>query len=201
MPLLDPTRLENAPFQLIEFTKNAYDNSPDQDAMPTARRLFLAYALGDHLGAPRFQDAIMNVITEFFDPSNTVYPSILFQTAVTQAYSTLNDPSPPAESPIGYNRFLVDYYIWVYGLDRDQMNMLDGLPGMDVLPPQFQGDVRVVLERIDQDPPQDVNVNFGGGSFWEWLSGGLQKCRYHKHVEDELCFNLIVDNRPIAGSS
>ena len=176
------------------LSDTAYDRNTS--AMRTARRLIFAYFLGQHMGAPYFQDALMNHITKNFRADQPPSPAF-----VKEIYHGSN-----STRLYGLKRFLVDYYIWIRAyVDSGRYPPLENyLPAFiaDVANTSRAIETEVVIDSKDllkRTETKDVVMDFPRlGAFLCNARQGRLKCRYHHHSSMERCHNLIVDDTPIA---
>jgi len=172
-----------------QLSNASFDDQPD--SMPVARRLLFAYILGQKLGTPHFQDAIMNAIVKFFRPDGPPSPAFiawLYENCITGR-------------PLGLKKFFVDFYNWARSVGADR------LPELNEYIPAFQDDANRAaantneLVQIDPKDPlerkeqADVIIDFR--HLQTVLCNDRQgrlKCRYHHHKAGNMCFHLIVED-------
>lgn len=158
---------------------------------PLARRLLYAYFLGRKLGAPHFQDAIMNVIARHFRADGPPPPDF-----ITWIYDKC-----PQGRPIGLRRFFVDFYNWALRVNTNRVPQLSDYImafHQDVTAAAAATQKQVLIDEKDplkRTEPQDIIIDFK--QLQTVLCNARQgrlKCRYHHHKPGELCFHYIVDD-------
>lgn len=167
---------------------------PDPEEMSLGRLLVEAFFLGQHLGAPHFQDAVMNAIVQSFAPDKP--PTTEFVSEVYRRSMTGSQ---------GLKKLLVDYYIWgcfdgprqnvptiCQVTNTQAFEILD----LDMYHHAFIDDVNSTYQELMAS--NDVTVNFmDAEEFLIHCHEARFRCRYHHHTTEELCFNLMVDKKGI----
>ncbi|KAF2878270.1 hypothetical protein BDV95DRAFT_600936 [Massariosphaeria phaeospora] len=176
---------------IAEMSADIYDDLPDE--LGLARRLVIAYAMGHDARAPYFQDAVMNEITKTFVPDIPLTVGLVEAVYARQTTTTR-----------GLKKFLVDYYIWgivlMGGQQFPRIRSVVGyngpIPPMSEYPQQFGADVRAMA--LSWNAGQEVVMDFS--SLWvsiRTMDNGAQRCRYHQHEANEMCFHMVIDNTPV----
>jgi hypothetical protein len=196
--LSEQTYIAPSPIGPIDITRLADSSQDDNPAyLSVARRLLQAYFLGQDLGAKHFQDAVMNAILKSL--VGDIPPPV---DLITHIYSQSGSLS------CGLKRLFADYFawcilatvkeeeIWMVGMFTHDNGIWIGVPhgllDVDEFPLVFVEDVLRIVQKIQCG---EERIRFG--RLWRYLrdeGGGVNRCRYHEHGVDQLCFNLIVDD-------
>jgi hypothetical protein len=163
----------------------------------TARKLIEAYFMGQTMRAHHFMDAILNLIVRHLHMDSPPLPI-----HIQEVYSR---SSPGLH---GLKKLLVDAWVWADRISNGQ------IPRLSNYLPEFQEHVNITIMEIHtkrypfdsanahnprNSETMDVEINFQ--ALENCLCHGNQgrlKCRYHVHPSTEPCWNLIVDDTPVA---
>ncbi|PSN67880.1 hypothetical protein BS50DRAFT_665311 [Corynespora cassiicola Philippines] len=210
--LKDPLVQAKVPY-LVTTSALVTESDDDTAHFSLSRRLLHAFFFGHNIKALHFQDAVMNEVVRNFKP-DIAPPASLIKFVYTTS---------PAELK-GFKKLLVDYSIWALCMTEpeQQTARLARYTGIDVpLPPfneypqQFQDDVNITLKEIAQRKAEVIQHYSHSKRRKDFVNGdrvidfanlevslrdhdgGRDRCRYHQHGADELCFSLLVDDEPL----